>query len=110
MDKNTFGGTKAAEILVDRLSHQEVKVASKIAKLLTTFSTSLNELKKINSKVALYFAGFAYKASLQSCENLPLGVRTYTTNVVKTKYKTFLTEMDGRKAYLRRKDHPNNVK
>jgi len=106
----TFGNSKAAIILNKILLERGKKQQNKCGHLFTRFSTILNELKKLNSRIALSVALLVYTKFKRDVDNYPDDeVRTFLKNVFSKKYKEFLKELKGQNPYKSRTDHPNNL-
>ena len=106
LDKNTFGNSKASEILVEILSHYDRKVINKVASQLTDYSRKLNQLKKIDSRSALYFARLIYFDFYEQASRFESEICKFLRNVLNMRYKKFIKEMDGLTPYKERLDYP----
>ncbi len=106
LDIGTFGKSKAAEILADKLSALGPKYTAKVGALLSRYNFILGELTKIDSKVALGLLTAIHQNTIDRCETYPDTIKTYLKNVVSAKYKITFKELDGSKPYKNRKDYP----
>lgn len=106
MNKNTFGGSKAAEILYSNLIELgNPKITAKIGKFTSEFNLTLKELKKIDSRIALGLARTAYNYYLVRADNLPESINTFYKNVISAKFGNWLEEMDSLTPYKFRDDY-----
>ena len=105
LDKNTFGKSKACEILVDELNKVDTKAQSNITRLLQNFSITLKELHKIDTRIAINLSGLAFNEYKKICERYPTQYKTFLANVIKYKYRIFLQKIEAQKKTEHRKDY-----
>lgn len=98
LDKNTFGDSRAAEVLVDMLnSNGDPKLVKRVCRLFTMYSQTMWELKKIeNSKVYRQMMNLWFeKCKAQALNNsLPPKILSYLNNIEQALYKTMVRQYD----------------
>ena len=107
LDPRTFGGSRAAEVLVEILKTHDFKTIRKIGRFWSYYTETLSELTKLNSKVAIRISGVVYHKAITDTDVFSSDIKTFLRNIVSTKYKIFLNEMDGLTPYKKRVDNPN---
>jgi hypothetical protein len=100
LDKNTFGDSRAAEVLVDMLNASgDPKLVRRVCRLFTLYSQTMGELKVIKSrKVYRCIASlWLERCKTQALNNaLPPKVLSYLNNIEQSLYKTAIRELDGK--------------
>ena len=89
LDKNTFGGTKAAEILVAQINEIGDKdIARKVSKLFVQYSQGIHEIRRSikNEKFRNSFMSLWIKHAHDKLEasDLPDKIKSYVANIETT--------------------------
>lgn len=102
LDLGTFGNTPAAIKLVEIAKEENISLR-KSAKILQYFNTVVNELKDIDSRIKCGIINMVYEKCTNRCDLLNDKIKTYTLNVLNTKYKQWLVSENGQVPYKIRK-------
>ena len=93
IDLGTFGKTPAAIRLAELINEDNINY-SKLGLMLSSFSRTLKELKKIDSRIALSLAKSLYVYNKnKSLTKYHQKINTYIVNVLKSIYNKFLEDM-----------------
>lgn len=98
----TFGNTAAAVRLATFLAQDEKQMA-KVGNLLSKFSSTLNELTKMDSRMRLGIAKIVMHHYKHLAENYPSTFNTYLSNVISMRYRIWLENQDSQTPYKFRK-------
>lgn len=107
LDSRTFGGSRAAEVLVERLKSYDSKMTGRVGRFWVSYTQTMNELKKLNSRTSISLAKLILHNSIIKAETFPEDIKTYLRNIINARYKIFLSEMNGLTPYKKRVDNPN---
>lgn len=103
LDSGTFSNSNAGKVLVDILNKSDDKiVGKKVGRVFNNYTKTLKELKKINTKIAIYLASMHYADVLKTIDLYPKDINTYLKNIVTTEYRKFLFEMDAHTPHKKR--------
>jgi len=113
LDNNTFGNSRGAKVLTDKLKSHLPKMTKHIGDTLSNYGRELNQLKKLDSRIAIKLSRFLFHQLIDNINNnqnpnkYPEDIKTYLCNVIHTINKEFLVKMDSQKPYKKRPDNPN---
>lgn len=110
LDPRTFGGSRAAEVLVERLKAHDSKMINKIGRFWVGYTQTINELKKVDSRISIGLAKLVYHNATIKAGTFPDDIKTYLENIISARHKIFLNEMDALTPYKKRADNPNKRK
>lgn len=101
MKNNSFGNSSAALILGEILINDK-KNRAKVSMMLSSFSRTLHELNKIDSRIALGIAKNTLGMYNERCEDFPNEIKTFLRNVISARYKKWFMDLNGSKTYNNR--------
>jgi len=98
--KNTFGGSKAAEVLVDMLNKEDPRLSKKVCRLFTIYSQTMGAIDTIEDRKA---HGQLMNVWYDHCEkqvlndkNIPVKLQSYLVNIEKTLYKKAVRKFEAK--------------
>lgn len=101
IENSNLGKSKAA-LQLSKMLENDVITRRKIIKNYNNFSRTLNELSKIDSRIALGLAKTVLEQYRDRSVLYQTNVRTFFFNVIKTKYKIWLIKEKGQMTYNNR--------
>lgn len=107
LQQNTFGDSKAAIVLAKMIT-PNTNLSKSIGNFLGGYNRTLNELTKIDSRIALGLGKTVFLQVSKKTEEYPPEINTFLNNVVHTIHKKFQEKLNGLKPYKFRADHPAN--
>jgi hypothetical protein len=110
LDPRTFGGSRAAEVLVERLKAHDSKMINKVGHIWVSYSQTFNEIKKLDSRISIGLAKLVYHNAIGKADTFPDDIKTYFKNIISARYRVFLIERDAHKPYKHRADYPAKQK
>lgn len=88
LDKNTFGDSPAAIVLVDIINERKLR-SDKVTNILVSFNSKIRDLNGVNVTTAIYIMHLVYQDHINKCDSLPEPLNTYTKNVLSTIFKNW---------------------
>ena len=94
MDLNTFGGTKAAMVLADKLANEESWVQKKVAEFFQKFMEGLHQLEYVpDLHIRMSMANMWFQRHNEdAAESLNTEHVTYIRNVLKSHWRKWIDE------------------
>lgn len=102
LDRNTFGDSPAAIVLVDIINERKLR-SDKVTKILVSFNSKIRDLNGVNVTTAIYIMHLAYQDHINKCDSLPEPLNTYTKNVLSAIYKNWQKRKNVRQPRKNRK-------
>lgn len=94
LQSNTYGDTKAAVILSERLNVlNKSSLTTKVGRLLSFFNLMLNQLKKLDNKIVIRISKLVYNDAIANANDLPKEVSSYVKNVLNARYKAWCVDV-----------------
>lgn len=91
MDGDTFGSSKAAEILADKLTSAKSRLRKKVTTTIITFNRGLNQLENISDMhIRMALAKTWFESYYATDFKVDPEITTYTRNVLKIQWRTWL--------------------
>lgn len=101
MENKSFGTSPAALVLSEMLI-EDKKNAAKVSMLLNSFSRTLHELTKIDSRIALGIAKNTLEIFDKKSQHFPVEYNSFIRNVIRGRYKNWFLEQNGIQSYNNR--------
>ena len=90
LQRNTFGDSKAAMVLAERLSVLDKRsLTAKVGRLLSFFNLTLKQLPKLDNKIFIQVSKLVYDDVILKADDLPKEVSSYVKNILSAKYKAW---------------------